>query len=177
MGNVAVGVARGLSFRADGAGNSRLRASPAPVRICARTRWRRIREDFQGTNLDAVDAALAAPGQARWAHRLAARQGFTFDPLRSLVKTVKSQSLIVENGRNNQASWDSAGSNRKIAPSLADAVERARSLPVRRRLSVLSGHSSFDYVQKLRRSRRIPYFRKLVQNAPMKRLKIRACFN
>jgi UDP-N-acetylmuramoylalanine--D-glutamate ligase len=92
-------------------------------------------------------------------------KGFTFDPLRSLVKEkVKSAVLIGEMAESIKRSWDGAVKS-EIAASLADAVERARSLASAGDIVLFSpGTSSFDMFKSY--ADRGDQFRKLVQALP-----------
>ena len=92
-------------------------------------------------------------------------KGFTFDPLRSLVKDkVKSAVLIGEMAESIRRSWDGAVKS-EIATSLADAVERARSLASAGDVVLFSpGTSSFDMFKSY--ADRGDQFRKLVQTLP-----------
>jgi UDP-N-acetylmuramoylalanine--D-glutamate ligase len=121
--------------------------------------------DSKATNLDAVEKALAA--QTRPVVLIAGGKdkGFTFDPLRSLVKDkVKSAVLIGEMAESIRGAWDDAVKS-EIATSLADAVERARSLASVGDVVLFSpGTSSFDMFKSY--ADRGDQFRKLVQTLP-----------
>ena len=92
-------------------------------------------------------------------------KGFTFDPLRSLVKDkVRSAVLIGEMAESIRRSWDGAVKS-EIATSLADAVERARSLASAGDVVLFSpGTSSFDMFKSY--ADRGDQFRTLVQTLP-----------
>jgi UDP-N-acetylmuramoylalanine--D-glutamate ligase len=145
MATLAAGMARGLSFSqmAPALGNY----EPRPHRC------EFVREidgvdyvnDSKATNLDAVEKALRA--QTRPVVLIAGgkNKGFTFDPLRSLVKEkVHSTILIGEMAESIRRSWSGAVLC-EIANSLADAVERAYASARPGEVVLFSpGTSSFD---------------------------------
>jgi len=121
--------------------------------------------DSKATNLDAVEKALTAQTKPAVLIAGGKDKGFTFDPLRSLVKdTVKSAVLIGEMAESIRRSWDGAVKS-EIATSLADAVESARSLASAGDVVLFSpGTSSFDMFKSY--ADRGDQFRKLVQTLP-----------
>jgi len=121
--------------------------------------------DSKATNLDAVEKALTAQTKPAVLIAGGKDKGFTFDPLRSLVKDkVKSAVLIGEMAESIRRSWDGAVKS-EIATSLADAVERARSLASAGDVVLFSpGTSSFDMFKSY--ADRGDQFRKLVQSLP-----------
>jgi UDP-N-acetylmuramoylalanine--D-glutamate ligase len=81
--------------------------------------------DSKATNLDAMDKALRAQSKPVILIAGGKDKGFSFDPLRSLVKEkVRSTILIGEMADSIRRSWSGAVEC-EIANSLADAVERA----------------------------------------------------
>jgi UDP-N-acetylmuramoylalanine--D-glutamate ligase len=121
--------------------------------------------DSKATNLDAVEKALTAQTKPVVLIAGGKDKGFTFDPLRSLVKEkVKSAVVIGEMAESIRRSWDGAVKT-EIATSLADAVERARSLASAGDVVLFSpGTSSFDMFKSY--ADRGDQFRKLVQTLP-----------
>ena len=121
--------------------------------------------DSKATNLDAVEKALAAQTKPVVLIAGGKDKGFTFDPLHSLVKEkVESAVLIGEMAESIRRSWDGAVKS-EIATSLADAVERARSLASAGDVVLFSpGTSSFDMFKSY--ADRGDQFRKLVQTLP-----------
>ena len=165
MATLAVGVARGLSF---GQMVPAIRDyEPRPHR-CEFVRQLDDVEyvnDSKATNLDAVEKALAAQAKPVVLIAGGKDKGFTFDPLRALVKDkVKSAVLIGEMAESIRRSWDGAVKS-EIATSLADAVDRARSLACAGDVVLFSpGTSSFDMFKSY--ADRGDQFRKLVQTLP-----------
>ncbi len=145
MATVAVGMARGLSFEKM---VPPLRAyEPRPHRC------EFVREvggvgyvnDSKATNLDAMDKALRAQDKPVILIAGGKNKGFSFDPLRSLVKEkVRSTILIGEMAESIRRSWNGAV-DCEIANSLADAVERAHASARPGEVVLFSpGTSSFD---------------------------------
>jgi UDP-N-acetylmuramoylalanine--D-glutamate ligase len=145
MATLAAGMARGLSF-----------AEMVPPLCAYEPRPHRcefVREvggvgyvnDSKATNLDAVDKALRAQNKPVILIAGGKNKGFSFDPLRSLVKEkVKSTILIGEMAESIKRSWSGAVEC-EIANSLADAVERAHASARPGELVLFSpGTSSFD---------------------------------
>src|SRR5438045_7045400 len=126
MATLAVGMARGLSF-----------GQMVPPLSAYEPRSHRcefVREvngvayvnDSKATNLDAVEKALRAQTKPVILIAGGKDKGFSFDPLRSLVKEkVKSTILIGEIAESIRRSWNGAG-QAQVANSLGDAVERAQ---------------------------------------------------
>src|SRR5438132_4337230 len=80
--------------------------------------------DSKATNLDAVEKALRAQTKPVVLIAGGKDKGFTFEPLRSLVKEkVRSTILIGEMAQSISRSWSGAVKC-DMATSLADAVER-----------------------------------------------------
>jgi UDP-N-acetylmuramoylalanine--D-glutamate ligase len=145
MVTLAAGMARGLSF-----------AEMVPPLCAYEPRPHRcefVREvggvgyvnDSKATNLDAVDKALRAQNKPVILIAGGKNKGFSFDPLRSLVKEkVRSTILIGEMADSIRRSWSGAAEC-EIANSLADAVERAHASARPGEVVLFSpGTSSFD---------------------------------
>ena len=121
--------------------------------------------DSKATNLDAVDKALRAQSKPVVLIAGGKDKGFSFDPLRPLVKEkVRSTILIGEMAESISRSWADVV-KAEIATSLADAVERAHVSAKPGEIVLFSpGTSSFDmfksYVD------RGDQFRALVQALP-----------
>ena len=165
MATLAVGMARGLSF-----------GQMVPPLSAYEPRSHRcefVREvngvayvnDSKATNLDAVEKALRAQTKPVILIAGGKDKGFSFDPLRSLVKEkVRSTILIGEMADSIRRSW--AGEvESEIASSLADAVERARSSAKPGEMVLFSpGTSSFDMFKSY--ADRGDQFRALVRALP-----------
>ncbi len=121
--------------------------------------------DSKATNLDAVEKALRAQTKPVVLIAGGKDKGFTFDPLRSLVKEkVRSTILIGEMAESIARSWSGAV-NSEIASSLADAVERAHAAAKLGEIVLFSpGTSSFDMFKSY--ADRGDQFRALVQALP-----------
>jgi len=145
MATLAAGMARGLSF-----------AEMVPPLCAYEPRPHRcefVREvggvgyvnDSKATNLDAVEKALRAQNKPVILIAGGKNKGFSFDPLRSLVKEkVRSTILIGEMADSIRRSWSGAAEC-EIANSLADAVERAHASARPGEVVLFSpGTSSFD---------------------------------
>jgi UDP-N-acetylmuramoylalanine--D-glutamate ligase len=165
MATLAVGVARGLSFAQMVPALRDYEPRPHRCEFVRELDGVEYVNDSKATNLDAVEKALAA--QARPIVLIAGGKdkGFTFDPLRSLVKDkVKSAVLIGEMALSIKRSWEGAV-NCDVATSVADAVERARGLARPGDVVLFSpGTSSFDMFKSY--SDRGDQFRALVQALP-----------
>jgi UDP-N-acetylmuramoylalanine--D-glutamate ligase len=101
--------------------------------------------DSKATNLDALEKALRAQTSPVVLIAGGKDKGFSFDPLRSLVKEkVRSTILIGEMAESIRRSWAGAVKS-EIASSLADAVERAHASAKPGEIVLFSpGTSSFD---------------------------------
>jgi len=165
MATLAVGMARGLSF-----------GQLVPPLSAYEPRSHRcefVREvngvayvnDSKATNLDAVEKALRAQTKPVILIAGGKDKGFSFDPLRSLVKEkVKSTILIGEIAESIKRSWADAVES-EIASSLADAVERAHSSAKPGEMVLFSpGTSSFDMFKSY--ADRGDQFRALVRALP-----------
>jgi UDP-N-acetylmuramoylalanine--D-glutamate ligase len=165
MATLAVGVARGLSFAQMVPALRDYEARPHRCEFVRELDGVEYVNDSKATNLDAVEKALAAQTKPVVLIAGGKDKGFTFDPLRALVKDkVKSAVLIGEMAESIRRSWDGAV-NCEIASSLANAVERAHAVAKPSEVVLFSpGTSSFDmfksYVD------RGDQFRALVQTLP-----------
>jgi UDP-N-acetylmuramoylalanine--D-glutamate ligase len=121
--------------------------------------------DSKATNLDAVEKALLAQNKPVILIAGGKDKGFTFEPLRALVKEkVRSTILIGEMAERIARDWDGAV-RCELATSLADAVERAHASAKRGELVLFSpGTSSFDMFKSY--AHRGDQFRALVQALP-----------
>jgi UDP-N-acetylmuramoylalanine--D-glutamate ligase len=165
MATLAVGVARGLSFEQMVPAIRDYEPRPHRCEFVRELDGVDYVNDSKATNLDAVEKALAAQTKPVVLIAGGKDKGFTFDPLRSLVKhKVKSAVLIGEMAESIGRSWHGAVKC-EIAASLADAVERARSLAGAGEVVLFSpGTSSFDMFKSY--ADRGDQFRKLVQALP-----------
>ena len=121
--------------------------------------------DSKATNLDAVEKALLAQSKPVVLIAGGKDKGFTFEPLRELVKEkVRSTILIGEMAERIARDWDGAVKS-ELATSLADAVERARVTAKSGEVVLFSpGTSSFDMFKSY--ADRGDQFRALVQALP-----------
>ena len=165
MATLAVGVVRGLSFAQMVPAIRDYEPRPHRCEFVRELDGVEYVNDSKATNLDAVEKALAAQTKPVVLIAGGKDKGFTFDPLRSLVKDkVKSAVLIGEMSESIRRSWDGAVKS-EIATSLADAVESARSLASAGDVVLFSpGTSSFDMFKSY--ADRGDHFRKLVQTLP-----------
>ena len=165
MATLAVGVARGLSFAQMLPAISGYEPRPHRCEFVRELDGVEYINDSKATNLDAVEKALAAQLKPVVLIAGGKDKGFTFDPLRSVVKEkAKSAILIGEIAESIRRSWDGAVKS-EIATSLADAVERARSVAGAGDVVLFSpGTSSFDMFKSY--ADRGDQFRKLVQTLP-----------
>ena len=165
MATLAVGVARGLSFPQMVPAIQDYEPRPHRCEFVRELDGVEYVNDSKATNLDAVEKALAAQTKPVVLIAGGKDKGFTFDPLHSLVKEkVESAVLIGEMAESVRRSWDGAVKC-EIATSLADAVERARSLASAGDVVLFSpGTSSFDMFKSY--ADRGDQFRKLVQTLP-----------
>jgi UDP-N-acetylmuramoylalanine--D-glutamate ligase len=165
MATLAVGVARGLSFAQMMQPIRDYEPQPHRCEFVRELNGVEYVNDSKATNLDAVEKALASQTKPVVLIAGGKDKGFTFDPLRSLVKDkAKSAVLIGEMAQSITRSWDGAVKS-EIAISLADAVERARTLARSGDVVLFSpGTSSFDMFKSY--ADRGDQFRKLVQSLP-----------
>jgi UDP-N-acetylmuramoylalanine--D-glutamate ligase len=145
MATLAVGMARGLSFREMVPSLSAYEPRPHRCEFVREVNGVTYVNDSKATNLDAVDKALRAQTKPVILIAGGKDKGFSFDPLRSLVKEkVRSTILIGEMAESIRRSWAGAVES-EIASSLADAVERAHASANPGEMVLFSpGTSSFD---------------------------------
>jgi len=145
MATLAVGMARGLSFGEMMPPLSAYEPRPHRCEFVREVNGIAYVNDSKATNLDAVDKALRAQTKPVILIAGGKDKGFSFDPLRSLVKEkVRSTILIGEMAESIRRSWAGAVES-EIASSLADAVERAHSCAKPGEMVLFSpGTSSFD---------------------------------
>jgi UDP-N-acetylmuramoylalanine--D-glutamate ligase len=165
MATLAVGIARGLSFAQMVPALRDYEPRPHRCEFVRELDGVEYLNDSKATNLDALEKALAAQAKPIVLIAGGKDKGFTFDPLRSLVKDkVKSVVLIGEMARSITRSWDGVV-NCGVATSLADAVERAHGLARPGDVVLFSpGTSSFDMFKSY--ADRGDQFRALVQALP-----------
>jgi UDP-N-acetylmuramoylalanine--D-glutamate ligase len=165
MATLAVGVARGLSFTQMVPAIRDYEPRPHRCEFVRELDGVEYVNDSKATNLDAVEKALAAQTKPVVLIAGGKDKGFTFDSLRSLVKDkVRSAVLIGEMAESIRRSWDGAVKS-EIASSLANALERARTLASAGDVVLFSpGTSSFDMFKSY--ADRGDQFRKLVQTLP-----------
>ena len=165
MATLAVGMARGLSFQEMVPPLSAYEPRPHRCEFVREVSGVSYVNDSKATNLDAVDKALRAQSKPVVLIAGGKDKGFSFDPLRPLVKEkVRSTILIGEMAESISRSWADVV-KAEIATSLADAVERAHATAKPGEIVLFSpGTSSFDmfksYVD------RGDQFRALVQALP-----------
>jgi UDP-N-acetylmuramoylalanine--D-glutamate ligase len=145
MATLAVGMARGLSFQEMVPPLSTYEPRPHRCEFVREVNGVTYVNDSKATNLDAVDKALRAQTKPVILIAGGKDKGFSFDPLRSLVKEkVKSTILIGEMAESISRSWAGAVES-EIATSLVDAVERAHASAKPGDMVLFSpGTSSFD---------------------------------
>ncbi len=145
MATLAAGMARGLSFTEMVPPLCAYEPRPHRCEFVREVGGVGYVNDSKATNLDAVDKALHAQNQPVILIAGGKNKGFSFDPLRSLVKEkVRSTILIGEMAESIRRSWNGAVQC-EIANSLADAVERAHANARPGEVVLFSpGTSSFD---------------------------------
>jgi UDP-N-acetylmuramoylalanine--D-glutamate ligase len=145
MATLAVGMARGLSFSEMVPSLSAYEPRPHRCEFVREVNGVTYVNDSKATNLDAMDKALRAQTKPVILIAGGKDKGFSFDPLRSLVKEkVRSTILIGEMAESIRRSWAGAVES-EIASSLADAVERAHTSANPGEMVLFSpGTSSFD---------------------------------
>ncbi|HZR05618.1 MAG TPA: UDP-N-acetylmuramoyl-L-alanine--D-glutamate ligase [Candidatus Udaeobacter sp.] len=165
MATLAVGMARGLSFGEMVPPLSIYEPQPHRCEFVREVNSVAYVNDSKATNLDAVDKALRAQTKPVILIAGGKDKGFSFDPLRSLVKEkVRSTILIGEMAESIRRSWDGAVQS-EIASSLADAVERAHASAKPGEIVLFSpGTSSFDMFKSY--ADRGDQFRALVRALP-----------
>ena len=165
MATLAVGMARGLSFSEMAPPLRRYEPQPHRCEFVREVGGVGYINDSKATNLDALEKALRAQTKPVILIAGGKDKGFTFDPLRSLVKEkVRSTILIGEMAGSIRQSWNSAAKS-EIANSLADAVERAHRIAKPGEVVLFSpGTSSFDMFKSY--ADRGDQFRALVRALP-----------
>jgi UDP-N-acetylmuramoylalanine--D-glutamate ligase len=165
MATLAVGMARDLSFQEMVPPLSAYEPQPHRCEFVREVNGVTYVNDSKATNLDAMDKALRAQNKPVILIAGGKDKGFSFDPLRSLVKEkVRSTILIGEMAENIRRSWDGAVES-EIATSLADAVERAHARAKPGEMVLFSpGTSSFDMFKSY--ADRGDQFRALVRALP-----------
>ena len=145
MATLAAGVARGLSLREMVPPLCAYEPRPHRCEFVREVGGVGYINDSKATNLDAVDKALRAQDKPVILIAGGKNKGFSFDPLRSLVKEkVRSTILIGEMAESISRSWNGAVEC-EIANSLANAVERAHASARQGEVVLFSpGTSSFD---------------------------------
>jgi UDP-N-acetylmuramoylalanine--D-glutamate ligase len=165
MATLAVGMARGLSFGQMVPPLSAYEPRPHRCEFVREVNGVAYVNDSKATNLDALDKALRAQTKPVILIAGGKDKGFSFDPLRSLVKEkVRSTILIGEMAESISHSW--AGTVEfEIAKSLANAVERAHASARPGEMVLFSpGTSSFDMFKSY--ADRGDQFRALVRALP-----------
>jgi UDP-N-acetylmuramoylalanine--D-glutamate ligase len=165
MATLAAGMARGLSFREMVPPLCAYEPRPHRCEFVREVGGVGYINDSKATNLDAVEKALHAQSKPVILIAGGKDKGFTFDPLRSLVKEkVRSTILIGEMAESIRRCWSGAVRS-EIANSLADAVERAHAIAKPGEIVLFSpGTSSFDMFKSY--AERGDQFRALVQALP-----------
>ena len=145
MATLAAGVARGLSFEEMVAPLCAYEPRPHRCEFVREVGGVGYINDSKATNLDALDKALRAQNKPVILIAGGKDKGFSFDPLRPLVKEkVRSTILIGEMAQSIRRSWNGAVEC-ELANSLADAVERAHARAKPGEVVLFSpGTSSFD---------------------------------
>jgi UDP-N-acetylmuramoylalanine--D-glutamate ligase len=165
MATLAVGMARGLSFSEMVPPLCKYEPQPHRCEFVREVGDVSYINDSKATNLDALEKALRAQTKSVILIAGGKDKGFTFDPLRSLVKEkVRSTILIGEMAGSIRQSWNGAAKS-EIANSLADAVERAHTVAKSGDVVLFSpGTSSFDMFKSY--ADRGDQFRALVRALP-----------
>jgi UDP-N-acetylmuramoylalanine--D-glutamate ligase len=165
MATLAAGQARGLSFEEMVPPLCAYEPQPHRCEFVREVRGVGYINDSKATNLDAVEKALLAQSKPVVLIAGGKDKGFTFDPLRPLVKEkVRLTILIGEMAESIARDW-SAVVKCEIANSLADAVERAHAIAKPGEVVLFSpGTSSFDMFKSY--ADRGDQFRGLVQALP-----------
>ena len=167
MATLAAGMARGLSFPQMAPALRDYEPQPHRCEFVREVDGVDYVNDSKATNLDAVEKALCAQTKPVVLIAGGKDKGFTFDPLRSLVKErVRLTILIGEMADSIRRSWSGAVEC-EIANSLADAVERGHASAKHGEVVLFSpGTSSFDMFKSY--ADRGDQFRALVQALPQR---------
>ena len=165
MATLAVGMTRGLSFEEMVPPLCAYEPKPHRCEFVRQIGGVDYVNDSKATNLDAVEKALLAQSKPVILIAGGKDKGFTFEPLRALVKErVRSTILIGEMAERIARDW-SADVKCELAGSLADAVERAHATATPGEVVLFSpGTSSFDMFKSY--ADRGDQFRALVQALP-----------
>jgi len=165
MATLAAGVARGLLFEQMVPPLRNYEPRPHRCEFVREVDGVDYVNDSKATNLDAVEKALRSQTKPVILIAGGKDKGFTFAPLRSLVKEkARSTILIGEMAESIRRSWSGAVHS-EIANSLADAVERAHVVAKPGDVVLFSpGTSSFDMFKSY--ADRGDQFRTLVQALP-----------
>src|SRR5260370_5503191 len=165
MATLAAGMAHGLTFGQMVPPLSAYEPRPHRCEFVREVKGVAYVNDSKATNLDAVDKALRAQTKSVILIAGGKDKGFSFDPLRSLVKEkVRWTILIGEMADSIRRSWSGAVEC-EIANSLADAVERAHASSKHGEVVLFSpGTSSFDMFKSY--ADRGDQFRALVRALP-----------
>jgi UDP-N-acetylmuramoylalanine--D-glutamate ligase len=165
MATLAAGLTRGLSFEQMAPPLCAYEPRPHRCEFVRELGGVEYVNDSKATNLDAVEKALRAQNKPVVLIAGGKDKGFSFDPLRSLVKEkVKATILIGEMAQSIGRSWNGTVKS-EIANSLADAIERAHATAEPGDVVLFSpGTSSFDMFKSY--ADRGDQFRALVQALP-----------
>jgi len=165
MATLAAGMARGLSFEKMVPPLCAYEPRPHRCEFVRQIGGVDYVNDSKATNLDAVEKALIAQSKPVVLIAGGKDKGFTFEPLRALVKEkVRSTILIGEIAERIACDWGGAVKC-ELASSLADAVERAHATAKSGEVVLFSpGTSSFDMFKSY--ADRGDQFRALVQALP-----------
>jgi UDP-N-acetylmuramoylalanine--D-glutamate ligase len=165
MATLAAGQARGLSFEEMVPPLCTYEPRPHRCEFVREVGGVGYINDSKATNLDAVEKALVAQSKPVVLIAGGKDKGFTFEPLRPLVKEkVRSTILIGEMAKSIARDWGDTVKC-EIANSLADAVERAHAIAKPGEIVLFSpGTSSFDMFKSY--ADRGDQFRALVQALP-----------
>jgi UDP-N-acetylmuramoylalanine--D-glutamate ligase len=165
MATLAAGHARGLSFEQMVPSLCAYEPQPHRCEFVRQLGGVDYINDSKATNLDAVEKALQAQTKPVVLIAGGKDKGFTYEPLRALVKEkVRATILIGEMAKQIARDWNGAVTT-EMATSLADAVERAHATAKSGEVVLFSpGTSSFDMFKSY--ADRGDQFRALVQALP-----------
>jgi UDP-N-acetylmuramoylalanine--D-glutamate ligase len=165
MATLAAGHARGLSFEQMASPLCSYEPQPHRCEFVRQIGGVDYVNDSKATNLDAMEKALLAQSKPVVLIAGGKDKGFTYEPLRELVKgKVRTTILIGEMAKRIARDWDGAVKT-EVAASLADAVERAHAVARSGEVVLFSpGTSSFDMFKSY--ADRGDQFRALVQALP-----------
>ena len=165
MATLAAGMARGLPFETMVPSLCTYEPQPHRCEFVRQIGGVDYINDSKATNLDAVEKALLAQNRPVVLIAGGKNKGFTFEPLRALVKEkVRTTILIGEIAEQIARDWTGAVKT-ELASSLTDAVERAHAAAKPGEVVLFSpGTSSFDMFKSY--ADRGDQFRALVQSLP-----------